>query len=86
VRVLPRDRELPQHPQFMPCPARVLRGSLALRSFAACARFTAEDNADTAGAPPTIRSDNAPHCGQAAGSRHCANRRNAANAPQSAHA
>jgi len=86
VRVRPRERPLLQHPQFMPCPARVLRGSLALRSLAACARFIAEDSADTAGAPATMRPDSTPHCGHAAGSRHCAKGRNTANSPQSAQA
>ena len=55
-----------QQPQFMPWPARELRGSLALRSFAARARFTADDSAEMAGAPPTMRSEDAPHCGQSA--------------------
>jgi len=62
----------------------VLRGSLALRSLAARARFTADDSAEIAGAPPTMRPDSAPQSGQAAGSRHCANGRSAAKSPQSA--
>jgi len=81
VRVLPDARPPLQQPQFMPCPDRELRGSFALRSFTARARFTADDSAEIAGAPPMMRPDAAPHCGQAAGSRHCASGRRAANSP-----
>jgi hypothetical protein len=80
-RVLPADRLPPQHPQFIPCPPRVLRGSLALRSFMAWARFTADDKAPNAGAPATMRPDGAPQRGQGDGSRHCARGRMAAKSP-----
>jgi len=86
VRVLPEARPPEQHPQFMPWPERELRGSFALRSLTARARFTADDSAEIAGAPPMMRPDIAPHCGQPAGSRHCANGRKAVNSPQSAQA
>ncbi|CUJ07435.1 Uncharacterised protein [Achromobacter xylosoxidans] len=70
----------------MPWPERELRGSLALRSLAAWARLTADDSAEIAGAPPTMRFEAAPHRGQSAGSRHCASGRSAVNSPQSAQA
>ena len=64
----------------MPWPARELRGSLALRSFAARARFTADDSAEMAGAAHDAFRGRAA-CGQSAGSRHCASG-SAENSPQ----
>jgi hypothetical protein len=83
LRVFPADFPPLQHPQFIPCPARELRGSLAFLSFMALARFKADDKAPNAGAPPMMRPDAAPQSGHAAGSRHCDSGRMAEKSPQS---